>query len=90
MYLPGTILAVNIMKITDLRRTMLFGGLLTAVGCAIRYIGSISQPNISPTSSYGIVLLGTLFAALAQPFYLNMPARLATAWFGVSERGKKH
>jgi len=87
MYLPGTILAVNIMKISDLRRTMMFGGFLTTLGCAVRYIGAISQPEISPSSSYGIVLIGTLFAALAQPFYLNMPARLATAWFGVSERG---
>ena len=84
MYLPGTLLAVHILKNYDLRTTILSAGIFTTVGCAVRYIGSISQ---SQTSSYFIVLLGTLFVAIAQPFYLNMPARLATAWFGVKERG---
>eukprot|EP00981_Chlorochromonas_danica_P014202 scaffold7537_cov179-Ochromonas_danica.AAC.23 len=37
-------------------------------------------------TSYAIVLFGTILVGLAQPFYLNMPAKIAATWFGVKER----
>jgi hypothetical protein len=88
MYIPGTILATNTMKKSDLRTTMLLGGCLTTVGCFIRWIGAFLRESstISPILSYVIVLFGTLMVALSQPFYLNMPAKIAGSWFAVSER----
>jgi hypothetical protein len=48
---------------------------------------SFFSPNgVSPTLGYIIILFGTLFVAVAQPFYLNMPSKLTTAWFAVKER----
>lgn len=88
MYIPGTILATYTMKRSDLRSTMLLGGSLTTVGCVIRWIGAFARENgsISPVLSYVIVLFGTLMVAASQPFYLNMPAKIAGSWFAVKER----
>jgi FLVCR family MFS transporter 7 len=88
MYIPGTILATNAMKKSDLRTTMLLGGSLTTVGCVIRWVGVFARENgnMSPVLSYVIVLLGTLMVASSQPFYLNMPAKIAGSWFAVQER----
>lgn len=88
MYLPGTVLAVNVMKRADIRVTMMLGGTLTAIGCGIRYLGAIARVDggLSSLASYVIVLLGTVVVAAAQPFYLNMPAKIAASWFAVRER----
>lgn len=88
MYLPGTVLALYISKYYDLRTLMLSGGLLTLVGCGVRYIGAVSKGDngLNNDGSYGIILLGTFIVAAAQPFYLNMPARIAAVWFPLKER----
>lgn len=88
LYLPGTMLASRAMQQSTLRNTMLIGGGLTASGCCVRWMGSMlyDASNISPTASYIFVLLGTCIVALAQPFYLNMPAKIASTWFSVKER----
>lgn len=88
MYIPGTALSAKTMKITNLRTTMILGGLLTSVGCVIRWIGGFGRDNgnFTPTFSYVCVLLGTIVVATAQPFYLNMPAKIAASWFAVQER----
>ena len=88
MYIPGTALATSTMKKSDLRTTMLMGGSLTTVGCIIRWAGAYARESdhISPVFSYVIVLFGTLLVATSQPFYLNMPAKIAGSWFAVSER----
>lgn len=88
LYLPGTMLASRAMHTSTLRNTMLLGGGLTASGCCIRWMGTMlyDGSNISATGSYVLVLLGTGLVALAQPFYLNMPAKIASTWFSVKER----
>ena len=85
-YLPGTTLALRISSKYSLRIVMLCGGLLTVVGCFIRMIGALAKDGIGSAGSYAIVLFGTLLVGLAQPFYLNMPAKIASRWFGVKER----
>lgn len=76
------------MQHTNLRYTMLLGGSLTTVGCLIRWIGAAVYDAGDTTSSgsYVTVLIGTALVALAQPFYLNMPAKIASTWFSVKER----
>lgn len=88
LYLPGTMLASRAMHSTSLRTTMLLGGSLTASGCAVRWVGTLLYDDsaISATGSYVIVLLGTCLVALAQPFYLNMPSKIASTWFSIKER----
>lgn len=87
-YIPGTALALYISKHYDLKKIMLAGGLLTTFGCVVRWIGGYSHEysSLSSNGSYIVVLVGTIFCALAQPFYLNMPARIASSWFAVKER----
>lgn len=88
LYLPGTMLASKSMHTSSLRQTMLLGGTLTALGCCTRWMGTMlyDSSHISPTGSYVFVLLGTCLVALAQPFYLNMPSKIASTWFSVKER----
>jgi MFS transporter, FLVCR family, feline leukemia virus subgroup C receptor-related protein len=88
MYIPGTALSAKTMKVSNLRTTMILGGLLSSVGCVIRWIGGFGRDNgnFTPVFSYVCVLLGTIVVATAQPFYLNMPAKIAAAWFAVQER----
>jgi len=85
-YVPGTMLALRFSERYPLRGLLLRGGALTCVGCIIRMIGVLLKDNIGANGSYAIVLFGTIFVGLSQPFYLNMPAKIATAWFGVNER----
>jgi FLVCR family MFS transporter 7 len=86
MYLPGTMLALRISEKNLLRNVLLTGGLLTTSGCLIRLAGVLLRDSITANGSYVLVLLGTALVGLAQPFYLNMPAKIASTWFAVSER----
>lgn len=80
-YIPGTLLALYVSKHYKLKSLMIVGGSLTTVGCIIRWIGTYSYSSgsggLSAVGSYSVVLLGTIFGALSQPFYLNMPAKIA-------------
>lgn len=84
-YVPGTLLALRFSERFSLRGLLLRGGILTSVGCIFRVIGA-SVVDSSASGSYALVLFGTIFVGLSQPFYLNMPAKIASTWFGVKER----
>lgn len=87
MYLPGTMLALYVSEKYNLRSIIVTGGALTTVGCVLRVIGVVSKTHgLTSAGSYALVLFGTLFVGLAQPFYINMPAKIATTWFAVNER----
>lgn len=85
-YVPGTFLALHLSSKYGLRASLISGSLLTALGCLIRYIGVLIKDDTSAFTSYGVVFAGTVFVALAQPVYLNMPAKIASVWFSVNER----
>ena len=87
-YIPGTILALEITDKLDLRHLMVTSGFLTTAGCFIRFMGIYlhNQRMVSGLVSYLFVLLGTSFAALSQPSYLNLPAKIANLWFPLQER----
>jgi MFS family permease len=85
-YVPGTMIALWVSERQKLRGLLLRGGLLTCVGCVIRTIGALVRDSAGSGLSYALILIGTFFVGLAQPFYLNMPAKIATTWFGVNER----
>jgi hypothetical protein len=87
MYIPGSTLLVRMMRGGDLRKVVLVAGILQTVGCGIR-LGAAGINHVSgqETFSYAVMLIGTAVAATAQPFYLNLPANVASAWFGVKDR----
>lgn len=84
----GTILEVLSMKSYGLRKTLILGGTLTAIGAFLRFV--VAQCNkttsINGSTLYAIIMIGQLFAALAQPLLVNMPAHMSAAWFPTSER----
>jgi sugar phosphate permease len=84
-YVPGTFLALRFAERHSLRGLLLRGGFLTSIGCVFRVFGTLLIDS-SSGGSYALVLFGTFFVGLSQPFYLNMPAKIASTWFGVSER----
>ena len=64
---------------------LLLGGWLNAIGLVIRYISSLHK--IIP-SDYGftVVLVGQSVCAIAQPFLLFAPTKLAAKWFPDNHR----
>ncbi|KAJ1401304.1 major facilitator superfamily domain-containing protein [Ochromonadaceae sp. CCMP2298] len=85
-YVPGTMLALRISEKSTLRNLLIAGGLLSTCGCFVRLVGVLLRNEVGAAASYSFVLVGTMMVGLAQPFYLNMPAKVATTWFGVAER----
>lgn len=63
-YGPGTLLAVASMKYFNLKKTMLIGGLLTALGALLRLIGTLQFDRLGPGNTYIIVMAGQ---ALSNP-----------------------
>eukprot|EP01038_Epipyxis_sp_PR26KG_P009236 gene9236-12450_t len=86
MYLPGTLFALRVSEKNNLRVYLLTSSSITATGCAIRLIGSLLRFQVGSSASYALVLFGTTLVGLAQPFYLNLPAKIAGVWFPVNER----
>ena len=86
MFVPGTLLLWSQQENNDMRGLVFQGALLTMVGSMIRYLGVIPFIIVSPLYRYIVVILGTAMVALAQPYYLTLPAQLAGLWFGLSER----
>jgi len=87
MYIPGTLIihkAQNDWKM-DMRGLIIFVLILNAIGAITRFVSDFFH-NDSPHVSYCLVLLGTCVSALAQPYFLNMPAALASLWFPLKER----
>jgi FLVCR family MFS transporter 7 len=90
MFLSGTLGATLMLKKYGLRVTLLYAGLLTCVGCLLRWgiaqSHSKEDPNLNAVSTYVLILLGTFFVAQVQPVYLNLPTVISMTWFGVGER----
>jgi hypothetical protein len=79
-YLPGTVIEVIITKKYNLRTTLLMGGLLTVIGALIRFVAAMFKHELGPGGLYAMIMFGQCLAALAQPFFLNMPATIAASW----------
>eukprot|EP01031_Cornospumella_fuschlensis_P031428 gene31428-37986_t len=78
--------AVNILSVAF--QVCYVPGTLFGLWCSERYAlrGAAAIDSAGTSASYGLILFGTILVGLAQPFYLNMPAKIAATWFGVSER----
>jgi hypothetical protein len=87
MYAPGTALGFQISRKYNLRRIMIWAGAFNTIGCIIRYAGVLLRfQGLTATGSYSVVIFGTAVTALAQPFYQNLPSKVAGYWFPTNER----
>ncbi|XP_076816453.1 choline/ethanolamine transporter flvcr2a-like [Clavelina lepadiformis] len=77
-YIPLMFVATWMLDNWGLRRILLFGATLNAVGSLIK-IGSVS-PNL-----FFVSFLGQTISACAQSFILEIPPKIASLWFGPSE-----
>lgn len=89
-YPVGTALEMWIFKSFQLRNTVLVAALLTALGTLIRLLIGIvrfyHESSLSDYNTFEWILLGQFLCALAQPIFLNLPAKLSSTWFGIDER----
>ena len=87
MYIPGTLLMVYVQRqwLLDFRGQMLTAATLNGLGVLIRFCAALVHES-STVGSFTIMTIGTAIAALSQPFFLNLPAALASRWFDLSER----
>lgn len=77
-YIPLMFVATWMLDKWGLRKVVLFGATLNAVGSLIK-VGS-AQPHL-----FGLTFFGQTVAACAQSFILEIPPKIASVWFGPSE-----
>ena len=61
-----------ILDVKGIRKGVIIGAVMTALGAGIRCFINVS---------FIYVIIGQFFCAVAQPFILNAPAKIATFWF---------
>lgn len=86
LYAPGSYIAMHMIAVSGLRRTMVVGVLLNATGSLVRLASVWAAISDAGVAGYAILLLGQALPALAQPFFTNIPAKLAGDWFPDSQR----
>lgn len=61
-----------VIDVKGIKKGVVIGASLTFLGCLIRCLVKVS---------FAFVILGQVFCAIAQPFILNAPMKIATRWF---------
>ena len=85
LFLPGTVLTSFLVERYGLRTTLIAGSALDCAGAWLRYGGALVAPASRP-AGFALLALGQCVAALAQPCFTNLPARLSADWFPASQR----
>jgi len=83
-YLLFGLVAVWILDVLGLRTGILLGAWLNAVGAAVRMLSGFHF--VPQNMKFFVVMGGQTLSALAQPFLLGSPTKLAALWFGANER----
>jgi len=72
LFLPSMLLATVVFDKFDLRTGLVVGAILQGIGASLKYFIN---------HGFWIVLVGQGFIGVAQPFFLDSPALVATYWF---------
>jgi len=80
VYLPANFPASYAMDVLGCRHALIMGGSLQMLGALLRCV----QP-VSPNSAY-LVMAGQTLAAIGQPFFTDMPPKIAVDWFPPYQR----
>jgi hypothetical protein len=78
LFPPGTVLGALVRPMIGLKLTLLLGGGLSSLGSALRLIAALSRAHLSSFGLYSLLLVGSSFAAIAQPVLFNLPAVIAS------------
>jgi MFS family permease len=79
MYVPSNFVSISILNRFGLKASIITGVLFLLVGSWIRMFIMFSG-NFIP------YYIGTIIAAVGQPFLMNIPSKIASIWFGDKER----
>jgi FLVCR family feline leukemia virus subgroup C receptor-related protein len=79
MYVPSNFVSISILNRFGLKASIITGVLFLLVGSWIRMFIMFSG-NFIP------YYIGTIIAAVGQPFLMNIPSKIASTWFGDKER----
>ncbi|KAJ3150916.1 hypothetical protein HDU89_002913 [Geranomyces variabilis] len=83
LYVPVTIASSYVLDEYGLREGLLLGTALNGVGAVIRYLSCFLTGT---AGRFGVAFTGQVLCAIAQPFILNAPPKIANQYFGPSER----
>lgn len=61
-----------VIDVKGIKKGVVIGASLTFLGCLIRCLVKVG---------FAFVIIGQIFCAIAQPFLLNAPMKIATRWF---------
>ena len=82
--IPCGIVATWLLDTLGLKISIILGAWLNCAGCVIRIVTAID--GISESSRVPVLFVGQTLAALAQPFVLFAPTKLAALWFPEEQR----
>jgi hypothetical protein len=81
LYAPGAVLSIFITERFGMKILLLTAASANCLAAIIRWLGVYGG-----SSGFFIIMLGQCLAALAQPAYINAPARLSGDWFSQGEQ----
>ena len=93
IFAPASFLFVYIQVRYGLRKTLIIGATLQAIGGFIRYLSCLllqanTDKNNVSSGYFGLLMIGQIFAAFAQPVFTNLPPLISTTWFPAHERNR--
>ncbi|CAA7261775.1 unnamed protein product [Cyclocybe aegerita] len=84
IYLPTALLIPVVVSRYGLRRCCEIGAVSLIISAWIRYAGTAR--SLGPRSAYGLLMVGQLFASIAQPIYQVIGPVYSEAWFDLKGR----
>lgn len=79
VYVPGNFLSIAVLNKWGLKVSIVCGAVFLLMGSWIRLFIMFSD-NFVP------YFVGSIIAAIGQPFLMNIPSKIASTWFGDKER----
>ena len=92
IYAPGSWIVSEVVSKYGLRSGIYLGSIFNVIAAILRYsswlIQNPANSNISGQylPKFGVLVFAQFVGGLAQPFFTNLPARLAGEWFPSNER----
>jgi hypothetical protein len=84
LFAPGAVLSIVWTEVFGLRSLLLCAAAANFASALVRWL-SVFAPSAGGLA-FGIALLGQSISALAQPAFINAPARISGTWFGAGEQ----
>eukprot|EP00058_Branchiostoma_floridae_P023411 XP_002608901.1 hypothetical protein BRAFLDRAFT_124244 [Branchiostoma floridae] len=83
--IPLGLLATWLLDTLGLRAGIILASSLNLIGPVLRVVSAIPM-DMSDSVRFPLVLIGQTIAAVAQPFIIESPAKVAAVWFAQNER----